>query len=184
MTPSAASVHPLVAAYLADLERALAGADPQEREDTLTAIREHIDDALDGAPQDTATATAVLSDLGPVERIAATATPATTQATTQAVALPPATPDWTSSALLACAVASFVVVFTLPWVAAPIAVGTLVAAVLQLRRDAGREGRLRVAAAFSIATLLVAVLLATFLVANPDPEQVPGDISTAQSRVG
>ena len=76
MTTSPPDTHPLVVAYLADLERVLAGSDPQERADTLAAIREHIADALDGAPQDTATTMAVLADLGPVERIAATATPA------------------------------------------------------------------------------------------------------------
>jgi hypothetical protein len=37
---------PLVEAYLADLDRALAGADPRERAETVAAVREHAAELL------------------------------------------------------------------------------------------------------------------------------------------
>ncbi|GGL15694.1 hypothetical protein ACFQGK_03100 [Cellulomonas gelida] len=40
------SEHPLVQAYLADLDRALVGSDPREHQDTLDAVREHLEEAL------------------------------------------------------------------------------------------------------------------------------------------
>ena len=179
MSPHASSTHPLVAAYLTDLERALATTDPHEREDTLAAVREHIEDALGGAPQDAATAQAVLSDLGPVERIAATATPADRPT----VVAPAASTDLTSAGLLLFAAASFAVVFALPLVAAPVAVGTLVGTLVQLRRTRGQRGMLRAGLALSIATLLVTVLMAMFLLSASPGAPVPGDVEPAQSDV-
>lgn len=171
MTPSGAQ--PLVVAYLSDLELALAGTDPQEREDTLAAVREHIEDALDGSPRDAATATAVLSGLGPVERIAATATPAVAPPTTPADAASSST--WTSTALLTCAVVSFIGVFVFPSVAAPVAVGTIVGAAILLRRGHGRTGFLRSSIAFSFVTLLIAALLAAFLLSSSSVDPIPSD---------
>ena len=171
MTPSGA--HPLVAAYLSDLELALGDTDPQEREDTLAAIREHIEEALDGSPHDAATAAAVLSGLGPVERIAATATPAVVPATPADAAS--SASAWTSTALLTCAVVSFIGAFVFPWVAAPVAVGTIVGAAILLRRGSGRPGFLRTSIVFSIVTLLIAVLLATFLLSSTPVDPVPSD---------
>lgn len=172
MTRSGA--HPLVAAYLSDLELALGDTDPQEREDTLAAIREHIEEALDGSSRDAAAAAAVLSGLGPVERIAATATPAVAASTTPADAALSAS-AWTSTALLTCAVVSFIGVFVFPWVAAPVAVGTIVGAAVLLRRGSGRAGFLRTSIAFSIVTLLIAVLLAAFLLSSSPADPVPSD---------
>lgn len=182
MTTSAPGTHPLVVAYLADLERALASTDPHERADTLAAIREHIEDALDGTPQDTAAATAVLAGLGPVERIAATATPAAATAPTIAPTSAP-THEWVSLALLACAVVSLALVLAAPWVATPIAVVTLVLAIIQLRRDTGREGLLRTSIVLSIATILISALLTLTLVATGSPELVPGGIEPAQPSI-
>ncbi len=48
-SPADGGQHRLVRAYLADLDRALLGADPQERAETLAAVRDHIADAL-GVP--------------------------------------------------------------------------------------------------------------------------------------
>lgn len=179
MTTSPHDAHPLVVAYLADLDRALAGTDPHERADTVAAIREHIDDALDGAPQDTATTMAVLADLGPVERIAATATPAA--AALPVAPAPAPTHEGRSMVLLGCAVFSLFLVFALPWVAAPIAVGTLIVTVLHLRRSGGGERYLRAAAVLSIATIIVAALLATLLLSTGDNGPSPDDVVPVES---
>ena len=67
--------HPLVDNYLQDLNRALLGADPRERADTVAAIREHLDQALTDSSS-SADVNQVLQDLGSVEMIAAEVTPA------------------------------------------------------------------------------------------------------------
>ncbi|WP_066460307.1 HAAS signaling domain-containing protein [Sanguibacter suarezii] len=179
MNTSARDTHPLVVAYLADLDRALAGTDPQERTDTLASIREHIDEALDGAEQDTATTMAVLASLGPVERIAATATPAPSSA--------PPTPaahgshPWLPVVLLSCSVVAFILVFAVPWVATTVAVATLVLAIMALRRGSDRAGLLRTSIVLSIGAIVVSVLLMVFLLATSSPEPVPGDVEIVQS---
>ncbi|GAA2019972.1 hypothetical protein JL107_17590 [Nakamurella flavida] len=69
--------HPLIAAYLADLDRALAGTDPIERADIVAGVREDLTERLSGgrdpSPDEIR---AALGVLGPVDRIAAAATPA------------------------------------------------------------------------------------------------------------
>jgi hypothetical protein len=67
---------PVVEAYLADLDRALAAADPRERAETVAAVREHAAESLARHGTDDASARRVLDELGPVESIAAEATPA------------------------------------------------------------------------------------------------------------
>ncbi|MFD7311081.1 HAAS signaling domain-containing protein [Promicromonospora sp. NPDC059942] len=67
---------PIVDAYLADLDRALASADPRERAETLAAVHEHAAEALDRHGWDDAAASRVLDELGPVDAIAAEVTPA------------------------------------------------------------------------------------------------------------
>jgi hypothetical protein len=67
---------PLVEAYLADLDRALAAADPRERAETVAAVREHAAELLARYGDDDESARRVLDELGPVEAIAAEATPA------------------------------------------------------------------------------------------------------------
>jgi hypothetical protein len=67
---------PLVEAYLADLDRALAGADPRERAETVAAVREHAAELLARYGSDDEAARRVLDELGPVEHIAAEVTPA------------------------------------------------------------------------------------------------------------
>lgn len=67
---------PLVEAYLADLDRALAGTDPRERAETVAAVREHAVESLARHGRDDEAARRVIGELGPVEHIAAEATPA------------------------------------------------------------------------------------------------------------
>ncbi|MCP2285944.1 hypothetical protein APR04_004880 [Promicromonospora umidemergens] len=67
---------PLVDAYLADLDRALASADPRERAETVAAVREHAAESLARHGTDNESARRVLDELGPVETIAAEVTPA------------------------------------------------------------------------------------------------------------
>ncbi|HEY0119719.1 MAG TPA: hypothetical protein VGC04_13165 [Cellulomonas sp.] len=64
---------PLVAAYLADLDRALAGADPADRLEIVDAVREHIDAAVFefGAAPTQAEIAGVLRRLGTADDVAA-----------------------------------------------------------------------------------------------------------------
>lgn len=64
-----------VEAYLADLERSLAGTEPRERAETLAAVRDHAAEALALRGDGDAAVADVLDELGPVEAIAAEATP-------------------------------------------------------------------------------------------------------------
>jgi hypothetical protein len=61
---------PLVTAYLADLDRALAGADPADRIEIVDAVREHIDAELGASPTQAEIA-AVLRRLGTADDVAA-----------------------------------------------------------------------------------------------------------------
>lgn len=64
---------PLVVAYLVDLDRALAGADPADRLEIVDAVREHIDAALAelGASPTQAEVAGVLRRLGTADDVAA-----------------------------------------------------------------------------------------------------------------
>ncbi len=64
---------PLVTAYLADLDRALAGADPADRLEIVDAVREHIDAAVGdlGASPSQAEIAGVLRRLGTADDVAA-----------------------------------------------------------------------------------------------------------------
>ena len=181
MTTNTSGAHPLVGAYLADLERALAPADPQERADVLAAVAEHIHDAL-GDSQDAAQATAVLAALGPVERIAAAATPSPAPADS-APTSSSAHLDWMSALLLVCATISFALAFTRPLVAIPIAVGALVGTLTQLRRHRGHRRVLRASLGLSLATLLITVFMGMFLLSASPGDPVPGDVQTVQPDV-
>lgn len=71
------TVPPLVAAYLADLDRRLSGADPAERADIVDSVREHIDVALDELEHDPTSddVRRVLDDLGTVDAVVAAWSP-------------------------------------------------------------------------------------------------------------
>ena len=65
------TAHPLVKAYLDDLERALADASARDREEVLAQVREHLADALADDPDDPEAVRRALDALRPVEAIAA-----------------------------------------------------------------------------------------------------------------
>lgn len=148
---------PLVAAYLAELDQALAGADPRERSDTVAAVREHLADALAGEHTRGRVAE-VLADLGPVDQIAAAATPAGTPT-------PVAVPVWRPRLTLVMAVASLVLVVLIPVIAVPLALAALVLAAGQLAWARGQaRSTLWSAVAASTATLVAALILGLTLV--------------------
>lgn len=157
MAPHAGLSHPLVVAYLADLERALASADSQERLDTVTAVTEHLTDAL-GADAEPTTAQVrdVLEELGSVERIADAATPASAPPASVSSADEKPRGSWTAPALLATAIVSLV----LPFLGALLAIGCIVAAIVLLRGEKPRRPLLRATIAVSIVTLVITAVLA------------------------
>lgn len=173
-TPSSGLSHPLVVAYLNDLERALSSADQQEHIDTIAAVREHLTDALgvDGLGSDadadagptTEQVRAVLDELGSVEQIAASATPASAPST-QPASTPPGERKqeggWAAPALLAVSIVSLVI----PLFGAVLAIGCLVAAVVLLRGGAPRRNFLRATVAVSVVTLVATLLLVVFSLA-------------------
>jgi hypothetical protein len=163
-TPSTGLTHPLVAAYLSDLERALASADQQERIDTIAAVREHLTDALGGADADaeadaeptTEQVRAVLDELGSVDQIAAAATPASAPLTEKKQE-----GGWAAPALMAASIVSLVI----PLYGAGLAIGCLVTALVLLRSAAPRRNFLHATVAVSIVTLVVTLLLVMFSLA-------------------
>lgn len=171
---NAMTKHPLVEAYLADLDRALQGTDPRERAETIAAVAEHIDDALTSDP-DAASVRRVLSDLGPVEAIAATAEPAAT---------PPAPgahgARWLPAVSLVMAGAGLALLVINPFLAIPLALSALVIAVVLLRTDRNSRAVSWAAAAVSTATLLGAVVLALLLLSlGQDDNPVPSPMEPA-----
>lgn len=65
------ATHPLVLAYLQELERLLAGIDPGERAEVMAGVREHLDGALAGRDQvSDEEVRGVLAELGPPQAIA------------------------------------------------------------------------------------------------------------------
>ncbi len=150
--------HPLVAAYLDDLDQALASADAQERLDTVTSVREHLSEALDGqAKPTTEQVQAVLEDLGSAEKIAASATPASAAESPASDAAEPRRGDWVPPALLAVSIVSLVI----PFFGGLLALGTLVAAIVLLKRETRRRGLLKATIAVSVVTLVITAFLAT-----------------------
>ena len=118
---------PLVEAYLADLDRALAGADPRERAETVAAVREHAAELLARYGSDDDAARRVLAELGTVDAIAAEVTPAPAPAT--AAAAPASKFEATDVVLPILAVVL--------WPLAPV---TLVWAIIRLRAGVGSRG--------------------------------------------
>lgn len=118
---------PLVEAYLADLDRALAAADPRERAETLAAMREHAAELLARYGSDDESARRVLDDLGPVETIAAEVTPAPAPVAPATVATA-GTTEATDVVLVVLAI--------LVWPLSPVA---LVWAIVRLRARVGNR---------------------------------------------
>lgn len=140
----------LLEAYFADLDRALIGTDARERAETVQAMREHAAEMLLRYGASEETAERVIGDFGPVEQVAAAATPA--PAPTPAPASAPAPRSWTDIWLLVGSVVSLLFyVFPL------FALAMLVGAILRIRRNSGTRALQKaalwvsgVSAAFSI----------------------------------
>jgi hypothetical protein len=148
---------PLVEAYLADLERALASSEPRERAETLAAVREHAAESLALHGADDAGASRVLDELGPVDAIAAASTPAGTTGTGTGTTATPTAPAGTTAAdvwLVVLAVASLAV-FVVPVLAA----AAVVWAAVRLRAGAGSRGLQLLALALGAVSFLGAVAL-------------------------
>lgn len=65
------TTHPLVAAYLEELDRLLAGIDPADRADVMAGVREHLDGALSApGPAGDDEVRRVLAELGPPQAVA------------------------------------------------------------------------------------------------------------------
>lgn len=65
------TTHPLIEAYLRELDGLLAGVGPGERAEVLAGVREHIDDALAGRLEPSSPEVqTVLAELGPPEAVA------------------------------------------------------------------------------------------------------------------
>lgn len=172
-TRTAMNKHPLVEAYLADLDRALHGSDPREHAETLASVAEHIDEALGSSP-DTAAVRQVLAELGPVEAIAATTTPAVATAPTPG-------PRWLPALTLVMSGIGLALLLVNPFVALPLALAALVMGIVQLRSDASSRPLTWAAVAVSTATILGAVILALLLLSvGQDDHPVPSPVETVQ----
>ena len=68
MTPG--TTHPLVSAYLEELEGLLGGIDPRERSDVMLGVREHLDGALGSAAAGDQEVREALAELGPPQLVA------------------------------------------------------------------------------------------------------------------
>lgn len=134
---------PLVEAYLADLDRALAGTDPRERAETVAAVREHAVESLARHGRDDEAARRVIGELGPVEHIAAEVTPAPA-----AAAVPVGKAEPTDIVLAALAV--------LLWPLAPV---FLVWAIVRLRAGVGSRALQWVTIVLSAVTVVVGLVL-------------------------
>ncbi|GHG49428.1 hypothetical protein GCM10011331_11980 [Flavimobilis marinus] len=174
-TRTAMNKHPLVEAYLADLDRALRGSDPRERAETLASITEHLDEALGNAPS-TDAVRQVLAELGPVDAIAASTTPAEPHHAAQP-------PRWLPALSLAMAGASLALLLLNPFIALPLALAALVMGIVQLRSDASSRPLTWAAVAVSTATILGAVILAILLLSvSQDDDPVPSPRESVQQR--
>ncbi|WP_146363948.1 hypothetical protein [Arthrobacter yangruifuii] len=111
----------LLEAYFADLDRALIGTDPREHAETVQAMREDAAEMLnrDGASEQTAER--IIAEFGPVERIAAAATPA-----------PAATRPWADIWLLVGSILGLAY-FIIP----VLSIAMLIWAIVRMRRHVG-----------------------------------------------
>ena len=141
----------LLEAYFADLDRALIGTDARERAETVQAMREHAAEMLLRYGASEETAERVIGDFGPVEQVAAAATP-TPAPTAAPASAPDATRSWSDIwLLLGSAVSLMFFVFPL------FAIAMLIWAILRIRRNSGNRALQKaalwvsgVSAAFSI----------------------------------
>ncbi|WP_157984016.1 DUF1700 domain-containing protein [Nesterenkonia muleiensis] len=120
----------LAEAYLRDLERALSGTDPREREETLAEIEDQLRDAEAVDPQG-AEVRRVIDRLGSVEAIAAVASP-DEHGTGTPAAVPGRQKDWFVIGTTILSGVALVTTFLFFPVAAVIALVTFVLGIVQL----------------------------------------------------
>ena len=170
--------HPMVEAYLADLDRALSGSDPREHAETMSAIREHLADAI--APDATAEQVRhALDELGPVETIAAS--------TTQSTSTPgrPGIDGLAISALIAAA-AGMLLLVPLPFIGAPLTLIALITGIAHLRTTRQGKSLAWTAVVISALTLAISLIFAITLLSvsntiEPGSGQgSPSPVRTAQ----
>ncbi|MDK1328611.1 hypothetical protein [Arthrobacter sp. zg-Y1143] len=134
----------LLEAYFADLDRALIGTDPREHAETVQAMREDAAEMLGRFGSSEKSAERIIAEFGPVEQIAAAATPAPA-----APAQPRSSGDiW----LLAGSVLSLIF-YVFPF----IAIAMLVWTTVRLRRSAGNRSLQRAAFWVSVAAVVLSV---------------------------
>lgn len=144
--------HPLVAAYLDDLDRALSGADDGERRDVLASVREHIDEAMAGGRgQDVGR---VLDDLGPVEHIAREASDHHQPALHDEIHPSPSSALWLA---VAAGLALGLLIF-IPFIAVPLAIVVGVLAIIGIRERRQPAVLYKAAAGLSATTLVFALV--------------------------
>ncbi len=174
----------LARAYLSDLEQALkgAGVTTREAQDTVSAIRERLEEAL--MTGDSGEVGRTLDALGPVEAIAAAGElPGGGSAEIQARQPRSDGPD---IALLLCSVAALVGLIVVPFVAIPLGVATLILSALRLKRDGRRSGLTVTALGLSILALVAGAILAASLLSvssNTAPTS-PGPQPASITEVG
>ena len=148
--------HPLIAAYLDNLARELDGA--EDRDEVVQSVREHIAEALSRAPESTDSASAsvraVLDELGPIERI--------TAMQDRSPSFMEPGPPWILIGVGILAVASFALVFVVPFVAIPLAVATLAIGVMAVARHRHRH-RDRKRAGWAIVVISTLTLIAALI---------------------
>jgi uncharacterized membrane protein len=160
---SSASVQrQLIDAYLSDLDHALSGLDQSERVDVLVSVREHIADALSERPEPLSTADVeiVLSQLGPVERIASAAN---ISASLPHVGGTDEKPRWSkaiAAVLIALSIVSLVILLIMPFLSLALALGITICAVIGVRANKGSASRVPywIATALGSFTLLIGLL--------------------------
>lgn len=155
--PLAGAQQALIEQYLTDLERVLRSKDPDEAADTLASVREHIDSAVAQLEEpDAAAIRAILTDLGPVERIG-DAADAPIEGTRR---------DYIPGTTLAIAGLLAVLLAGFWMIAAPLGLIVLVTGLLMARRQppGGLRSTYRVAAAFGAAAIIITTTLTVFFV--------------------
>lgn len=188
MTPrpqhrSAGPSQALVDTYLADLEHALSDLDPDERDDVVASVHEHIDTALsehDGEPT-AHDVEVLLRELGSVDQIARDASDGTDRSGlgTQDAG---SRDGWIVVALAGLSLA----LFWFPFVAIPLALGAGIAAAISIRGARGpARRRYVIAITLSVVTILIGFLLGLFLVAGgSSPEPVSEPIESVPAPTG
>ena len=140
----------LLEAYFADLDRALIGTDPRERAETIQAMREDAAETLSRFGDSDQTAERVIAEFGPVEQIAAAATPAAPAA----AAAPAASRPWADIWLFVASVVGLLYFyFPVP------AIAVLIWAAVRMRKHGGNRTLQKCALWISVAALAVFILL-------------------------